>query len=181
MSEFGVCRSAPDGHNPLCKLCALEKSRAWAAKNPEKIAGQRERRNANPEKEKARHAKRRAENPEKVRAACRKWRSKNIEAERKRCRNWFQENPHRRSAYSSKFRADLLKRTPAWLTAEDLKTITWIYEMAKALSEATGVPHHVDHEFPLRGKYVSGLHVPENLQILPAIENQSKSNKWIPE
>jgi 5-methylcytosine-specific restriction endonuclease McrA len=53
-----------------------------------------------------------------------------------------------------------------------------IYDKAKRLTELIGVPHQVDHIVPLQGKNVSGLHVPENLQILTRYENISKSNKF---
>lgn len=66
--------------------------------------------------------------------------------------------------------------TPKWLTKDQRKEIQNIYEEAYILAEKSGVSYHVDHILPLRGKNVSGLHVPWNLQILTAKENILKSN-----
>jgi hypothetical protein len=69
------------------------------------------------------------------------------------------------------------KLTPRWANKD---TIKQIYNEAKLLTEKTGIKHHVDHVIPLRSYYVCGLHVENNLKIVPAKDNIEKSNKFKP-
>lgn len=79
------------------------------------------------------------------------------------------------------YRAAKMNRMPKWLSAEDRDEIAEIHAKAITLSKATGIPHDVDHIVPLRGKTVSGLHVPWNLQPIPASANRRKSSRLIDE
>ena len=48
---------------------------------------------------------------------------------------------------------------------------------AQKITSETGVPHEVDHIFPLQGKHHKGWHSPENMQIVPKRWNASKKNR----
>lgn len=91
--------------------------------------------------------------------------------------NYAKANPESRCALEGKRRSSKLQRTPEWLTSSDLVNIKGFYAMSIRISKCLGIVHHVDHIVPLRGKTVSGLHVPWNLQVLPAKLNISKGNK----
>lgn len=84
-------------------------------------------------------------------------------------------------AKAAKYRASKLCATPKWLTEEHYAQIVDIYKEREILTEITGILYHVDHIVPLQGETVCGLHVPWNLQVIPATENLSKSNKLMEE
>ena len=122
-------------------------------------------------------AKRRLENPEKARTSSSKYREANREKERARYIRYNKENPSVRAANAAKRRAIQGRASPNWLSEEDTTKIKNFYEISLVMSEYIGEPHHVDHIIPLMGENVCGLHVPWNLQVLPAKENQLKGNR----
>lgn len=93
--------------------------------------------------------------------------------------DWVQRNRGIKNAHTAKYRAAKLQRTPVWLTSEHLNTIQKWYVRSNLIKIFTGENWHVDHQVPLQGTNVSGLHVPWNLQLLPMEENSSKRNKHI--
>lgn len=114
-------------------------------------------------------------NPEKHRNGVYQWRQRNLEDSRMISSLSRKRNSGVVNSLNAKRRASLLQRTPVWA---DLGKIQTFYNVAKRLSDETGTQHHVDHIVPLQGELVSGLHVECNLQVLPAINNIHKSNRF---
>lgn len=95
-----------------------------------------------------------------------------------RDKEWRSKNKHIINLFTAKRRVIKLQRMPKWLTEEHKKQIKAMYTLATSLNKSTGVQWHVDHIIPLQGKNVSGLHVPENLQVIQGSLNNRKKNKF---
>ncbi len=87
---------------------------------------------------------------------------------------WRKEYSHKMCAYASKRRAILLGATPKWADKEKIERI---YQQAALMNKLNPeMEYQVDHIIPLNGELVCGLHMHENMQILPAKQNQAKKN-----
>ena len=94
-------------------------------------------------------------------------------------KTWVKNNPEIQKANVKHRRTKHKQATPKWLTQEQKTAIKRFYLDAMAATRVTGTPYVVDHIVPLRGKLVSGLHVPWNLAVITREENHIKSNKLI--
>jgi hypothetical protein len=77
--------------------------------------------------------------------------------------------------HASQQRVKKLKRIAIWADRDAIKKI---YQQAQKLTRQTGILHEVDHIIPLLGRFVSGLHVENNLQIVTQTVNRKKSNHY---
>lgn len=91
-------------------------------------------------------------------------------------KEYYRNNKHAYIENATRRRVAKLERTII-LSKQHEDDMKHIYEQA-ALLRYLGYDVHVDHIVPLQGELVSGLHVPWNLQIIPAEENLSKGNKF---
>lgn len=89
-------------------------------------------------------------------------------------RNYYETNKPLFYSYNRLRRARLRCAQPPWVKVAEVAAF---YKKAMELSATQGIKYHVDHITPLRGKVVCGLHVPWNLQVIPAAANLSKGNK----
>ena len=146
----------------------LEQNKAWIASNIENVRAAQKLRisKLSEEKKEANNAK----------ARLRYHQKKQWNADRKKA--YRSQHKHLTNANASKRRAALLQRIPIWQTEFDDLKIKCIYSVAAMLTKVNNEPWTVDHIIPLQGKIVSGLHVPSNLQLMRARENEAKRNKY---
>ena len=107
-----------------------------------------------------------------------KYRIENNEQIKQTIAQWGKNNKDKRLASVLKYKYFKAKATPLW----DSELTEFVTEEAAHLcrirEQITGFKWHIDHVIPLQGKNVCGLHVWNNLQLLPAKINQSKGNKY---
>ena len=101
----------------------------------------------------------------------------NSEFCKKLTKKWKKTNAGKVNATNKKRRLRQQNATPHWLTDDDFWMIEQAYELAQLRTKMLGIKFHVDHILPIKGKTVCGLHVPNNLQVIPALENIRKGNR----
>lgn len=189
VDQFAKRKDTRDGLNYKCKACDSAYQAERYKANPERIRENAKRWAANnSERKRENYARWREANRPRLLKAMREWWSANLEESRakqakwraenkehiaERNKEWRRANPGRDLALAIGKKAAKRQRFPVWADREAIKAI---YEEAAAM-RALGIDVHVDHYYPLQGKTVSGLHVPENLRIILAEENLKKRNK----
>jgi hypothetical protein len=125
----------------------------------------------------AQNAKWKDKNRDHVRSSNLNWQKQNREKCRASSLAWAKRNKQKISHNTVAYNARKAKAQPSWLSAIQLAQVAEMYDVALAKTVQTGIVHHVDHIYPLKGLEGCGLHVPWNLQVIPASENISKGNR----
>jgi hypothetical protein len=145
--------NSKDGYQSHCKACDNARKAKWKVNNPDK-------------------AKKHEKQAEINRLHNKK---------RRQYRKELKQLPHikaNRNASCAKRRSAKINRVPKWATKQDILVIKSLYATAQILTKITGEKWHVDHAIPLQGVLVSGLHTPNNMQLMRGIENETKRNEY---
>lgn len=166
--HFSPRPGAKDGYRNDCKQCVRDRAAKWSAENPERVketkkkcyienkehylAYQKQYRKDNPLKVKMMDAQKHANRPKKNKSKP----------------SWALDfNP---------------KKSLAWVNLYRLKDgqlfCKQFIQETKEIYANCPKNFHVDHIIPINNEFVSGLHVPWNLQYLTFEENLSKRNKF---
>ena len=176
-SKTSVDTSFPPRGNK-CKTCVAIYMKAYREQNFDVIAGQKKQWAADNFEHKAKQDKFYAQqNSEKRTVARKKWVAANPMQNQLSKKVWKLKNIGKVKAEWANRRKSIKLQTPAWLTEDDFWMIEQAYELAALRTKLFGFAWHVDHVLPLRGKRISGLHMPYNLQVIPAIDNLRKGNR----
>ena len=172
--QFPLCRGVPRAR---CKPCHTVDATDWAARNQERAKASRSQwRIANKQPKFYGPPVPEAIRLERRRASRLRWAQSNPELDKSTKQRWAEANKHVCMEVVRRRQANKLRATPRWA---DKSAMQAFYRLARSLTEATGVPHEVDHIVTLQGKNVCGLHCEANLQVIPRRDNRAKANKLL--
>ena len=175
LSAFGKDCTRKDGLRIYCKSCRSKKSKKHYQENRDVILERgRKYRQENRDAIAERNKEYYQENRDAVLESARKYRQENPDV----AKTWRKANPEKTIAHKASRRARKKQAQPPWLTEEHINQIIDKYKNSKHMKKLTGIEHHVDHIVPLKGENVCGLHVPWNLQVIPAKHNLEKHNHF---
>ena len=164
LNEFCKNKTAKFGVSSSCKVCQSAYNKEYREKNREALLQADRDRYAN--------------NAEELKTKAAKYKASNKDYYDNYNRAYYKFNKHKFLAANSKRRKVIVKATPDWLSDLQKQQIEDVYWLAQDLKSMSGEVYHVDHIVPLQSKNVCGLHVPWNLQVLPADLNLQKSNNY---
>lgn len=165
------------GRHTECKDCQKEKARLFRVHNLEAMK-ERDRQSyqRNIEKKKASISDYYERNKEKIKL----WNRERYQAKTGECKEisarYRANNKEKIYEWNGTRRASIRQALPLWADRGEIRKI---YRQAIEKSLNTGIKYHVDHIIPLVHPMVCGLHVPQNLQVIPAIENLKKQNRFM--
>lgn len=154
------------GLKAICKVCHSDQSKKL--EKTEKVRAKRKLKRSTKEYKEWSQAYRR-DNADKLREYAKSYEltSEQLKAKQEYSRDFKKKNRGLINSWTAERRSRKKRAMPSWVDRQDLKKI---YENCPK-------GYHVDHVIPLKNDIVCGLHVPWNLQYLPAIENIKKGNK----
>ena len=161
----------------------------YAANRDTILARNKTWRAANPERNAELVAKWHAENPDRVREIKRKHAETHDRpyVSRGPIRNRLAHEKHKAAhpeyvrVANQRRRSGVAERTPSWDAELDALVFREAARLAVSREKVTGFKWEIDHTLPLKGKAVSGLHVWNNLQVVPKAYNRAKSNNFSPQ
>ena len=119
------------------------------------------------------HKNYRQENKQKQKTHFAKYYNKDKKNSVNRVLKWEKENPEKNNEIIAKRRSQK-KHGIISLSKEQRKIMRCFYKQADRLEKRFGLQFHVDHIIPLSK---GGLHIPTNLQVLPARLNLKKNSR----
>lgn len=158
------CKAVFEGSTTYCVPCQRAYDAAKYQKNRERML--------------AKGKEWREANREKAAALTKVWANANREKCNSKVRAWRKRNMVHDAARACERRAIRKQATPTWRNPFFLEEA---HDLAKRRSVATGFYWQVDHIVPLTSDLVCGLHVENNIQVIPARDNQAKGNRHWPD